>query len=444
MKHSLLSRRSFLQGAFGSTSLALALPFLEIFHEQRAKAYANTGGFPQRFCLFFWGNGNIPQKWVPDAVGLGNEWQLSEQLSPLADVKEHIGVLMGYEVKVPNLNAHESGPSGLLSGYPEIIRGPNEFTFAAPTLDQILAQEWRGSTLYPSLEIGIQPNGKGLSFLGPDQPNLAESRPSALFDRLFGLNFTAPGEEPKIDPELRLRRSLLDALMDDTRALKRKLGQADRHRLEQHLDSVRSLEQRLALLQESPPNLQSCTRPSDPQELPDQEGRPQMRERSAYMAELSALAFACDLTRVISIWYSDPVSNVLFPNATAGHHQLTHDESGDMPQLNQITQDIISDWGGYIKAFKSIQEGDQTLLDHSLMMATTDVSYGRTHALNEYPILYAGSCGGRLKTNIHHRSNASESTSPIPLTFLQALGVNVSQYGAEDAYTESIVSELLV
>ena len=46
-----------------------------------------------------------------------------------------------------------------------------------------------------------------------------------------------------------------------------------------HLDSIRELEQRLWKLENEPPNFEACIKPNDPGELPDIDGRPQMRER---------------------------------------------------------------------------------------------------------------------------------------------------------------------
>ena len=115
------------------------------------------------------------------------------------------------------------------------------------------------SSLYRSLEVGVQPDGKGLSYNGPDSQNPAETDPIKLFQRLFGDGFREPGDTPIVDPKWALRRSVLDSVMDDAAQLKKRLGVNDQRRLDVHLDSIRELEQRIALLESDPPNFEVQT-----------------------------------------------------------------------------------------------------------------------------------------------------------------------------------------
>ena len=194
LRRNLLDRRTVLRGLLGGTALSLGLPALEIFQGVE-RAWADPSAFPRRYCQFFWGNGTLPPQWNP--VGTGAEWTLSDQLSPLAPIKDNVAVITGMEVKVPNLTAHFSGPAGFLSGVPENSMIDDE-SFNAPSLDQVIAQAIGGDTRYRSIEIGIQPGVQGLSFNTTLQRNPPESDPARLFERLFGVNFTAPGEEPII------------------------------------------------------------------------------------------------------------------------------------------------------------------------------------------------------------------------------------------------------
>lgn len=438
-----LSRRTFLRGLVGGTALTLGLPPLEAFFNDNGTAYAVDGTFPRRFGLFFWGNGVIPERWIPEGTGAGDQWSLSDQLQPLARVKDSISVITGLEVKTGNPKAHISGPAGFLSGSGILQRGDDQ-TFAAPTIDQIMAAEIGGDTQYRSIEVGIQPDVSGLSYNGPDSLNPPIADPTALFERLFGANFRAPGDEPIIDPKLSIRRSILDSVMEDQRRLNNRLGANDRIRIEQHLSAVRDLELRIARLEEDPPNLAACLRPEAPPEIPPIEGRPQMSARAQVMADLVTMAYACDLTRVLSFWYSQPVSNVLYPETTAGHHQLTHDEPGDQPQCHQIVRSIMSDFAYLIDALRSIPEGEGTLLDNSVILGTTDVSYGRTHQIDEYPIILAGSACGRLRTGIHYRSETQENTSLVSYSLLRTMGVNISEFGTDAGRVTQGLSDIEV
>ena len=262
------------------------------------------------------------------------------QLAPLSGHLDTLSVLSGFEVKAPNNDAHTSGPCGLLSGR-ALLNSGGSFTFTGPSVDQMVAATLGGDTQFRSIELGVEENVSGLSFNGTDSRNPPESDPAALFARLFGQNFREPGAAPILDPKLALRRSVLDAVMENAGQLRGRLGRNDQLRLDQHLNAVRELELRIARLEESPPNLAACSRPPMVRKPPDIDGRPQMAERAAIMNELSAMAFACDLTRVLSYWYSDPLSDTLYFDAAAGHHQLTHDEPGDMPTVDRITTAIM-------------------------------------------------------------------------------------------------------
>jgi hypothetical protein len=438
-----MTRRRFLRGSVQGLGLSLALPFLESLSGWAPEAYAN-GAFPKRFCLFFWGNGVLPNRWVPMQTGdihAGIPWNLSPQLSPLQSHQSHINVLSGLEVKAPNIHAHLSGPAGFLSGMEETVVG-DYISFTQASIDQVIAQEIGQDTLYRSLEVGVQPGVKGLSFSGLERQNPSESDPQKLFDRLFGTHFTAPGETPIFDPSIGLRRSLLDAIMEDGKALQKQLSKYDQERLDQHLTAIRELEVRLARLEEDPPSLAACVRPSPPINLPDLEGRTPMKDRAKLIADLVSMSFACDLTRVASIWYSDPVSNILYEGMEAGHHKLTHDEIGEQLQVNQIVQNIMGSFSDLLDSFTAVEEGDGTLLDHSLTLATSDVSYGRTHSLDEYPIVLAGSCGNTLKTGLHHRFESAENACQVSLSILEAMGITKERFGNENVGSDQSIDFL--
>ena len=434
-----IDRRTLLKGILGGAAVTIALPPLEAFLGETRQASASSSSYPTRFGIFSWGNGVHPQHWIPDQVG--QDWVAKDQLKPFEQVRRKLAVITGMEVKAPNNDAHSSGPGGLLSGVP--LLGTDGYTrFGGPSIDQMIAAEKGGDTRFRSLEVAVQPNGRGLSFSDRDTRLPPESDPSAVFNRLFGPHFRAPGDAPILDPKLALRRSVLDVVMSDSRALASQLGSADRQRLEQHLNSVRDLELRIARMQDEPPNLAACGRPVQPLPIPDIDGRPQMTERGRVMAELLVMAYACDLTRVASCWYSDPLSDVLYPGASAGHHQLTHDEPGDMPTVKLITESTMMDAAYFLERMDSIEEGEGTLLDHSAILLTTDVSYARTHQIDEYPILVAGRAGGRLKVGHHYRSATKENACMVSLSLVRALGLNRETFGEGPDETSQVLSAL--
>ncbi len=433
-----ITRRTLLRGVFQGSAVALSLPLLEISMGRQARAGA---GFPRRFGLYYWGNGNLPDHWTPE--GTGSEWTPSPLLEPLKGLTDVVSVISGMTVKVENTEAHGSGAAGLLSGAALELVG-DDTTFAGPSIDQVIADEIGGETLYRSLQTGAT-DVSGVSYNGPSSLNPPETDPYALYERLFGDTFLEPGEEGVVDPALGLRRSILDAVMDDISALQGRLGSADSERLEQHLDGIRELEQRLARLQEDPPDLESCARAAAPSaSYPDEEGRPQISARSRAMCDLLAMSLACDQTRIFGHYLTDPVSDVLFPDASAGHHDLTHNESGDQPECFAITLQCIEEYAYLLTALRSIPEGDGTLLDNCAVLGVSEVSLGQTHSLDDMPILLAGGAGGALLPGYHYASYSQESASKVMLTILQAMGILAGEFGTDDAWTDQVLSELML
>ena len=424
------SRRRLLRGALNGVAVALALPFLESVGGKASRANSGSG-FPLRFGLFFWGNGNNPDRWTPVGEGSGDAWALSEQLAPLAPHKDKIAVVTGLSVKLPNIVPHGSGAAGLLSG----TRNDGD-TFNGPSIDQIIASAVGGATLFRSLQTAATDN-LGQSYSGPNLVNPAEADPFALYERLFGPTFVEPGGEGIVDPSLGLRRSVLDAVMGDLTALQAQVSSADQLRLEQHLDGVRDLESRLARLIEDPPSYEACIRPAEPlPSYPDLDGRPQVSARSRAMADLLAMALACDQTRVFGHYLSQPVADTLFPGATKGHHSLTHDEGGDQPECHAIVLQCVAEFGALLDAMRAIPEGDETLLDHSAVLCCSEVSKGQTHLLDEMPLVVAGGACGQIATDIHVRAIGKDNASKLMLTLVRASGVAAASFGVDEAYTE--------
>lgn len=417
-----LSRRALLRGVLGGAAVSVGLPALECMLNRNGTAYAGGQAFPKRFGVWFWGNGVLPAQWVPATEGAG--WQPSPALMPLNALRSKLTVVTGTRVATLNTAPHGSGPAGLLSG--DNLQGG---AMTRATLDQRIADALGGETRFRSLETGVQPATSGLSHSGPGQQNPPETSPFALYQRLFGDGFRAPGETAMADPRIALRRSVLDAVTAQSMRLQGRLGAADRMRLEQHLDGVRAIETQLARLQENPPNLAACRRPAMPaMDYPDVEGRTDMAARARVVSDLKVMALACDQTRVFFHMYSQPVNNVLYPAARAGHHQLTHDEAGEQPQVAAILQRILGDLAYFLGALDAVREGDGTLLDHSLILCTTDCSYGRTHSLDEYPLVLAGGASGAMRRGVHLRAQG-ENASRVMLSVLQAMGVPAAEYG---------------
>ena len=436
-----LSRRSVLRGVARGSLVAVGLPPLQAMFDAGGTAYACDGVLPVRFGLWFWGNGNIPDRWTPTGTGSGDDWALSEQLAPLAAHKAKLCIPTGLACKLPNTSPHGSGVAGILTATPRSEFG-SESIIGGPSIDQVIADGIGGDTIYRSVQTAAS-DCAGESWNGPNSRNPAETDPYAFYARLFGDTFVEPGGDGTVDPRLGLRRSVLDAVMDDLAALDARVGAEDRARLDQHLTGVRELELRLARLEEDPPDLESCSRPSEPTgDFGDVEGRAQVRTRNRVMSELLAMAFACDQTRVAAHFLTQPVSDVLFPDTSSGHHDLTHNEGGGQPQVHAITVQVMECLADTLSILDAIPEGDGTLLDNMVLFATSEISLGQVHSIEEMPVVLGGSACGFLKQDHHYRSLSDENVTKLLISLQQAVGMSVVDFGEGPAAASGGLTDL--
>lgn len=435
-----LSRRHVLHGLLGGSAVSLALPWLEVMRGTTSIAGAGESGFPTRFGLFFWGNGNRPDLWTP--AGDGEDFTFSEELAPLKALREKLCIVSGMSLPVDNIFPHGSGKA-ILTGHPTVEIDGGE-ALPEPTIDQVIAAEIGSETIYSSIQTAAT-DCSGMSYNGPNSRNPPETDPYSLYSRLFGDTFITPGSGGLVDPSLGLRRSVLDAVMDDLNSLDGRVSSADRTRLDQHFTGIRELEQRLARLQDDPPDLESCALPPALKaDFSDIDGRPQIALRNQAMSEMLAMAFACDQTRVVGHYLNDPVGDTLFPDASAGHHDLTHNEGGDQPEVHGITIYCMEMFAQFLSALDAIPEGEGTVLDHCSIFACSEVSLGQTHSIDEMPILLAGGGDGFFRTGYHHRSYTSDNAVRVLLTLLQSVGLSLTEFGGDSCRTDSVLSEIML
>lgn len=439
-----IGRRALLRGMLGGSAVAIGLPALEYFLNDNGTAYADCStGLPTVFGVFYWGNGVLPDRWNPTTMGAG--YDLPPLLAPLAPVQSDVTVVSGLRVLTSNTFPHGSGPAGLFSGADVV-----DDTFVGPSLDQVIADGLArapGSVerRFHSIEIGVERSTSSWSMTGPHMVNPPECDPFTLYTRIFGPEFRLPGDTSMPDPRIALRRSVLDGVSDQIGRVRARVGRSDQARLEQHLDGIRALETQLDALAMAPTAPACTARPDMPEaDYPDLEGRPQMQAIHRVMVDMLAVTLACDQTRTFFEMFSQPVNNTLFLDASAGHHQLTHDEADPQPQVERIVTFIIGEFTYLVQKLASIDEGSARLLDRCAILGTTDVSFGRTHSLEDYPMLIAGSACGALRTGIHYRSASGDNASVVPLSLIKAVGIqDIDEYGSGAAHTTSTLGAIL-
>jgi hypothetical protein len=371
-----MKRRNFLRGAGGAI---LALPIFDYMLNGNGNAFAQGEPLPKRFSVWFWGNGVRLDRWNPSSTGAN--WELSPALAPLAPVKDYINVVSNYEVHAAGPRGHHGGEAGMLSGVEFIpLEHPNSnysSKFGGPSIDQILVGDLHPDK--PALALGVSkrivtsegPTLQFISHRGPDNPIAPEYSPAALFTRLFG-SFTPPDTT---DPRQQLRVSVLDAVKEETNALRARLGTADKQRLDAHLTAVDELRNRILAL---PPVITgACQIPEgNSDENQDVDGQERLREVNDLMSDLLVLAFACDITRSASFMFTGSVGYTFFnevPGVQSGHHDITHD---DLPNAQDIvhatTVYTMERYSELLVKLRDTPEGDGNLLDQSLVLATSD------------------------------------------------------------------------
>jgi len=434
-------------------------------------AYAAGEALPKRFGIWAWSNGVHLPLWVPEQTG--RDWALSEQLSPLAAHRDYLSVVSGMETKYGIGKGHCTCHTNLLTGMPiQADGGFNSGTASGPSIDQIVAQSLSSGSALRSFELGVDnghahETGTGhryFSHNAPDSPNVPLYNTRAVFDRLFPLLPAGGTPQSTLDATAVVRKKVVDALHADATTLSKRLGAADKMRLAQHMEGIDSIERRVAGIDSV-----SCQSPAAPETLENvtmdssgsgDEGGTYVNmellspKLNLMMAELLAMALACDITRVFTFQYSGPGTRALYPsigvvaggvghpNALSGYHAYTH-ASGDQLECKAMVKYYMSELSALLDVFRNTADGAGNLLDNCGILATTDVAEGLTHSPSDYPMLVLGKAGGALRPGAHYRSATAEAATKVPLTLARAVGVNLPTFGVEAQLVEDDVTELV-
>ena len=438
-------RRRVLRGLLGGAAITVGLPILDGMLNENGTAFAATGApIPARFGTWFWGCGLNAGRWEPNKVGTG--YDLGAELAPLERFKSKINLFSGFKAFLdgkPN-GVHFSGAQAVFTG-----TVPRGMTGAAPSVDQLVADVIGSTTRFRSLEaacMGIQTHSQ--SRRGGSVLNPAETSPTALYARIFGADFSDPNAaEFKPDPKTLIRQSALSVVAEERAAFMRKVGVADRVRLDEYFTSLRDLEQQLSLQLAKPAPLEACTVPASvAATLPGTEIEV-VKNNHTLFAKLLAHALACGQTRVVNVAFSDATSSLRKAGGTSSHHEYTHDEPVDrvlgyQTEVTWFNDQIMQSFALMLTELDRIREGAGTLLDNTLIFASTDTGLAKLHSLENIPIITAGSASGRFKTGMHVRA-VGDTVARVGLTVQQALGVPVNAWGTESQETSKTITEIL-
>jgi hypothetical protein len=439
-----LSRRAVLRGMVGGAAVSIGLPLLDCFLNDNGTALAQGGALPARFGTWFWGCGMNPERWEPTVEG--PDYDLPTELQALTGRSDQVSVLTGFGVTLDGRSniPHWTGVMTTLTG----MVPAREFDVDAPTLDILISAQIGGATRFRSIEMAA--TGVPAQSYSRERTSIVNSSsvsPLELYTRIFGPEFADPNDGSFMpDPRTVLRRSALSAIMEDAARLERRLGSHDRQRLDQYFTSLRQLERQLEISL-TPPDLEACVRPEAPASEDVGSDLVQAVSSHRLMSELLVFALLCDQTRVFNTVFSWGTSELRKPGSDTAHHQLTHDESVDpvlgyQPNATEFVLASMDEWAWFVELLAATPEGAGSLLDSCLVLAHSESSFAKSHAVTGLPIMLAGRAGGRVRPGLHVRGNG-EPVTRIGLTVQQAMGLVVEEWGTGAMQTGQAVSEVL-
>ncbi|MBM3725770.1 MAG: DUF1552 domain-containing protein [Acidobacteria bacterium] len=406
----------------------MALPWLESIPAWGAETRAGSAGeAPVRMAVLFSGNGFHSKEWW--ARGEGRAMELGKVLAPLHDFREKMLFIRGlYNEEALKGNIHSSQTGNLLSGAPLASGGDIR---SGTSLDQLAAQTVGGSTRVPSLVLGCEKSNPSvhknysmlysshISWSSPTTPSPLEIYPALAFDRLFK-------DEASLGD-----KSVLDAVISEANSLRRGISRGDQRKLDEYLESVRDVEQRISNagkrgeLQGWRPTLTkpNIARPAD--------GIPQdIAEHMRLMADVLVLGFQTGTTRVATLKLNNDHSSLRFPNLGVDymiHHLLSHSDTPDWLKVNQFFLEQVA----YIaRRLDAIQEGSRTLLDNTMLLFCSSMLTG-THEARQLPVVLLGGGGGRIKGGrvLDYLDKPERQMCRLYLSMLDKMDIRLKQFG---------------
>ncbi|AUX24433.1 hypothetical protein SOCEGT47_049710 [Sorangium cellulosum] len=446
MRPRLITRRRLLQGSLAATA---AIPLLNAELARGDEAVA-----PKRFVVFYTPNGTLESQWMP--TGTETNFTLSPLLEKLEPFKSKLIPLRGINMNVvvnSNIGSeHARGIGGLLTGR-ALLKGnfrsfmSNNAGWASGiSLDQHIANKLKPSTLFRTLELGVQVRDaevRGrLCYSAPDQPIPPREDPYDTFEQLFGA--AVPGQggseggSAALDRLRAQRRTVFELLREEIADVRPRIGAEDRIKLEAHMQSIREIEQRLAgggapdgtgapapLCK--PPALGARIDLSDDANMPAI-GQLQM--------DLAAAALACDLTRIVTIQWSYAESEHLYPflGLSENHHAISHQwNDAGKAKYTKIHTWFAEQLAYLLGKLDSYKEGDRSLLDNTVVLWVTEISESTQHALTNMPFLLAGSAGGVFRTGrfVDYLANGGRARqhNDLLVTIANAMGTDDTTFG---------------
>ena len=400
-----MDRRKFLFGAGGSM---MALPWLELHAEEPSTRKVKEPSL--RFASFYSPMGFVRDHFFPGEDS--DDFLSMPTLRPLQSVADKVTLITGlYRVNVRGIDVHNQCSSCYLSSanpYGE-LKSPYPMD---RTLDHLIADKVSHRTPIRSLELNCNTFKDlresiyldNISWYGPEHVATSMKDPRKVYRRLF-----RTGKSEK---------DITDLILEDAANFERALGREDKDKMDEYFTSVREVEKQIEKLTKHYAMYERADM-KEPDDVPMTRG-----EYIRMMGKLLVLAFQGDLTHVATFmlaperWGTPQRFHEL--NFTKSHHGLTHSQGRDDVKraLVQVDRFYVELFAEVLEQLDAIQEGEGTLLDHSMITLGSGLGDGKDHTMDELPIIVAGSANGKIKTG--RVLNCSEKTPLANLWLSQA------------------------
>jgi hypothetical protein len=418
-----LSRRAVLQGV----GAAITLPLLDAM-VPAGTALAQTAAAPRpRMGFIYFPHGAVMNRWSPAETG--KDFRISPILKPLDPYRSQMTIVSGLR----NKGGESGDPHGIMAGTWLSCfgtKGRETGSDLGVSADQLAARHFGKDTPLSSLEIagegGATACGTGAvgcgfggttAFRTPFQPLPMENNPRKVFYQMFGRGDTAE-ERAAI---LADSGSVLDYVRESSGTLAKLIGAADRARLNEYLDSVREVENRVQKLTAAS-QASAVTLPDAPLGIPED-----FTELLDVHFELMALAFQSNQTRVVSYMIAKEstmrtYNMVGIPDA---FHPLSHhqNDEGKLAKLVTIQAWHTARFAKFVKRLSDMKDGDGSMLDHSIILFGSNMSNSDLHNNDPLPSVVMGRGYGRLKGGQHLKYAQDTPHANLLLTLLERAGL---------------------
>ena len=425
-----MNRRTVLRGA----GVTLALPWLEAM----MPAASAAPKLPVRLAVLYMPNGVNVNAWAPE--GTGRDFKLSPTLEPLAEFKDKLLIPHNlWNANSKDGDGHYVKETAILTSTRISKTLGEDLNANGISMDQVAAQKAAGQTPLPSLELGISPEATGvdlavgytrvygchIAWSSPTTPLAREINPRSVYERLF--RASAPqGNTGKEDA------LLLDRVLGQATELRGQLGNADRHRIDEYMSIVRSLEERTERAGNKGRGAWKPKVPLNSVASPAENPK-DYAEHVRLMLDMVALSFRSDSTRVCTFMFGNAVSNVNFrwlDGVTGSHHDMSH-HSNDADKLRQyqlINKWYVAQYAYLLRKLQDAKEGDSSVLDNSMVLFASALSDGNKHNPHKLPIVLAGKAGGRIATGQNLVFPDDTPAANLWMTMLNAFGAPVDRF----------------